>query len=37
MIISMGEDQNTLKYQKKMKVDVKNIARNTKNHMETDI
>ena len=35
MIISMGEEQNTLLYQENMKVDVKNIAK--KKHMETNI
>ena len=37
MIISMEEEQNTLKYQETMKEVVENIAKNIKKHIETNI
>ena len=37
MIISMEEYQNTVEYQDTMKVDVKNISKNQKKYIETNI
>ena len=37
MIISMEEEQKTLEYQETMKVDVTNISKNKKEHMDTNI